>query len=191
MLVGDIDEGRDVLEPWLELGSAPIQMVEAIPYTFMQTLLDELQLPGRRSYWKSGYVAELTDEVIDAAASVAAEARSPLNIAEFVLWGGAVARVGTDETAFGERGGRFLYNAVSTWDDPTDDAVNLPWAGDFHEAMQPFATGSVYVNFLSDEGADRVRAAYGPDKFARLARIKAEYDPRNLFSLNQNIPPAR
>jgi FAD/FMN-containing dehydrogenase len=186
---GEVDEGREVLKPWLEFGPPPIQMVDAMPYTLMQTLLDELQPPGRRSYWKSGYLTELTDDAIEASASVAADARSRFNIAEFVLWGGAVARVGADDTAFGERGGRFLYNAVSTWENPADDETNIPWARAFHDAMQPFATGGVYVNFLSDEGADRVRAAYGPAKFARLATIKAEYDPTNLFSLNQNIPP--
>jgi FAD/FMN-containing dehydrogenase len=188
---GDLDEGRDVLRPWLELGPPPIHMVEPMPYPFMQTILDELQLPGRRSYWKSGYLTELTDEAITAGVSVAAESRSPFNIAEFVLWGGAVARVGVDDTAFGERDGRFLYSAVSTWENPAEDEQNIPWARTFHDAMQPFATGGVYVNFLSDEGADRVRAAYGDEKFARLAKIKAEYDPDNLFALNQNIPPAQ
>jgi FAD/FMN-containing dehydrogenase len=187
---GDLDEGLDVLKPWLELGPPPIQMVEPMPYPFMQTILDELQPPGRRSYWKSGYLTELTDDAITAGVSVAAEGRSPFNIAEFVLWGGAVARVDVDDTALGERDGRFLYNAVSTWENPADDELNIPWARAFHDAMHPFATGGVYVNFLSDEGADRVRAAYGDDKFARLAKIKAEYDSSNLFALNQNIPPA-
>jgi FAD/FMN-containing dehydrogenase len=187
---GDVDDGRDVLEPWLDFGPPPIQFVETMPYTVMQTLLDPLQPPGRRSYWKSGYLTELTDDAIDAGVSVAAEARSPFNIAELVLWGGAVARVGADDTAFGERGGRFLYNAVSTWENATDDHIHMPWARTFHDAMQPFASGGVYVNFLSDEGADRVRAAYGPAKFDRLAKIKAAYDPHNIFSLNQNIPPA-
>jgi FAD/FMN-containing dehydrogenase len=157
----------------------------------MQTILDELQPPGRRSYWKSGYLTELTDDAITAGVSVAAEARSPFNIAELVLWGGAVARIGVNDCAFGERDGRFLYNAVSTWENPAEDEQNIPWARAFHDAMQPFATGGVYVNFLSDEGADRVRAAYGDEKFARLAKIKAEYDPDNLFALNQNIPPAQ
>jgi FAD/FMN-containing dehydrogenase len=187
---GDIDEGRDVLEPWLDLGPPPIQFVDAMPYTSMQTLLDPLQPAGRRSYWKSGYLTELTDDAIEAGGAIAAEARSPFNLAEFVLWGGAVARVGSDDTAFGERGGRFLCNATSTWENPAEDATHIPWARGFHEAMQPFATGGVYVNFLSDEGPDRVRAAYGADTFARLTTIKAEYDPTNLFSLNQNIPPA-
>ena len=188
---GDVDAGREVLEPWLKFGPPPIQMVDAMPYTFVQMLLDELQPAGRRSYWKSGYLTELTDDAIDAGATVAAQAQSPFNIAEFVLWGGAVARVGADDTAFGERGGRFLYNAVSTWENADDDAMQLPWARAFHDAMQPFATGGVYVNFLSEEGADRVRAAYGAEKFARLQKIKSEYDPENLFALNQNIPPAQ
>jgi FAD/FMN-containing dehydrogenase len=108
----------------------------------------------------------------------------------FVLWGGAVARVDADATAFGQRYGRFLYNAVATWEDPTADATQVPWARAFHDAMQPSATGGVYVNFLSEEGHERVRAAYGEDKFARLTTIKAAYDPTNLFALNQNIPPA-
>jgi FAD/FMN-containing dehydrogenase len=187
---GDIDDGREVLRPWLELGPPPIQFVDAIPYTAMQTLLDDLQPPGRRGYWKSGYLTELTDDAIEAGVAIAAEARSPFNTAEFVLWGGAMARVDADATAFGQRDGRFLYNAVATWEDPTADAIHVPWARAFHDAMQPSATGGVYVNFLSEEGHERVRAAYGEDKLARLTKIKAAYDPTNLFALNQNIPPA-
>jgi FAD/FMN-containing dehydrogenase len=187
---GDVDEGREVVRPWLEYGPPSINVVDAMPYTAMQTLLDPLQPPGRRSYWKAGYITELTDEAITAATAIAAQTKSQFNTAEFVLWGGAVARRGADDTAFGERGGRFLYNAVSTWEDPADDDKNIPWARAFHDAMQPVATGGVYVNFLSDEGAERVHAAYGVQKFARLSNIKADYDPDNLFALNQNIPPA-
>ena len=104
---------------------------------------------------------------------------------------GAVARVGADDTAFGQRDGRFLFNAVSMWEDPSANDANVAWARAFHEALQPFATEGVYVNVLSDEGPERVAAAYGPEKFERLARIKAEYDPDNRFRLNQNIPPAK
>jgi FAD/FMN-containing dehydrogenase len=187
---GEIDDGRRILGPWLDFGSPPLQLVEPMPYPAMQTLLDVLQPAGRRTYWKSGYLHELTDDAIDAAVAVAAQARSPFSLAEFVLWGGAVARVATGDTAFSQRDGRFLYNASSIWENPADDDIHQPWAGAFHDAMQPFATGGVYVNFLSEEGPDRVRAAYGPATFDRLARIKAAYDPENLFVLNQNIPPA-
>jgi FAD/FMN-containing dehydrogenase len=186
---GDIDEGREVIRPWLDQ-APPILMVDALPYTFLQAVQDDMAPPGRHSYWKAGYLDELTDDAIAAAVGVAEQVPSPFSLAELVLWGGAVGRVGADETAFGQRDGRFLFNAVSMWEDPAAADANVAWARDFHDALQPFASGGVYVNFLSDEGPERIAAAYGPEKFARLARIKAEYDPENLFRLNQNIPPA-
>jgi FAD binding domain/Berberine and berberine like len=187
---GDIDEGREVIAPWLAL-DPPIQMVDALPYTFMQQLQDDLAPAGRHSYWKSGYLTELTDDAIAAAAAVAAKVPSPFSLAELVLWGdSAVGRVGADDTAFGQRDGRFLFNAISMWEDPAATEANVAWPREFFEAMQPFATDGVYVNFLSDEGDARVVEAYGAEKYARLARIKAEYDPENLFKLNQNIVPA-
>jgi FAD/FMN-containing dehydrogenase len=187
---GDIDEGRDVVRPWLDL-APPIQMVDAMPYTVMQALQDDLAPPGRHSYWKSGYLTELPDGAIAAAAEVASGVPSPFSLAEIVLWGGAVARVGADDTAFGQRDGRFLFNAISMWEDPAETEVNVAWPRAFYEAMQPYATEGVYVNFLSDEGDQRVVEAYGAEKYARLARIKAQYDPNNMFKLNQNILPAR
>jgi FAD/FMN-containing dehydrogenase len=187
---GDIDAGREVVKPWLEFGPPPIQMVDALPYTFLQSIQDPMAPPGRHSYWKSGYLTELTDDAISAAVSVASECPSPFSLAELVLWGGAVADVGDDDTAFGERHGRFLHNAVSMWEDPAAAEANVSWARAFHNAMEPFSTGGVYVNFLSEEGSERVQAAYGPEKFSRLSKVKAEYDPHNLFRLNQNIPPA-
>ena len=186
---GDLDQGRDVIRPWLDL-APPIQMVDVMPYVAMQSIQDEFALPGRQSYWKAGYLHELTDDAIAAAVDVAAQVPSPFSLAEIVLWGGAVARVAQGDTAFGQREGRFLVNAVSVWEDPAVTDANVAWARAFHDAMQPFATGGVYVNFLSEEGDERIRAAYGADKFARLAQIKARYDPENLFRLNQNIPPA-
>ncbi len=187
---GDPGEGRDVLRPWLDL-APPIQMIDAMPYTVMQSIQDELAPPGRQSYWKSGYLTELTDDAIAAAAGVAAHVPSPFSLAEIVLWGGAAARVAADETAFGQRDGRFLFNAISMWEQPDATDANISWARDFHDALQPFATGGVYVNFLSEEGDERIKAAYGAGKYARLAQLKARYDPGNLFRLNQNIPPAR
>lgn len=186
---GDLDEGRAVIRPWLDL-APPIQVVDAMPYTVMQSIQDDFAPPGRQSYWKAGYLTELTDDAIAAAVDVAAKVPSPFSLAEIVLWGGAIARVAADETAYGQRDGRFLFNAVSMWEDPAATDANVSWARAFHDAMQPFATGGAYVNFLSEEGDDRIRAAYGADKFARLAQIKAQYDPENLFRLNQNIPPA-
>jgi FAD/FMN-containing dehydrogenase len=186
---GDLDAGREVVQPWLDL-APPIQMVDAMPYTVMQTIQDALAPPGRHSYWKSGYLTELTDDAIAAAVEVAATVPSPFSLSELVLWGGAVSRVGPDDTAFGSRDGRFLFNTVSMWEDPAETERNVAWPRAMFEAMQPFAAGGVYVNFLSEEGDDRIVEAYGAEKYARLARIKAQYDPGNLFRLNQNIAPA-
>jgi urease accessory protein len=116
----------------------------------MQTLQDDLAPPGRHSYWKSGYLTDLPDEAITAAAEVASGVPSPFSLAEIVLWGGAAARVDDDDTAFGQRDGRFLFNAISMWEDPAETEVNVAWSRAFYEAMQPYATEGVYVNFLSD-----------------------------------------
>jgi len=186
---GDIDAGREVVKPWLEFGPPPIQMIDALPYTIMQSIQDEMAPPGRHSYWKSGYLTELTDDAIAAAVSVAAEVPSPFSLAELILWGGAVTDIGDDDTAFGQRHGRFLHNAVSMWEGPDNSGANVSWARSFNNALEPFSTGGVYVNFLSEEGSERVQAAYGRRTFARLGELKAEYDPHNLFRLNQNIPP--
>jgi FAD/FMN-containing dehydrogenase len=186
---GDVDEGRDVIKPWLDL-EPPIQMVEAMPYTIMNSIQDDLAPKGRQSYWKSGYLTELTDDAISAAAGVAGEVPSPFSLAELVLWGGAVAEVADDATAFGQRDGRFLFNAISMWEDAAATDANVAWPRNFFDAMEPYKTAGVYVNFLSEEGPERVKEAYGAEKFARLQALKDEYDPTNLFRYNQNIPPS-
>jgi len=186
---GDVDEGREVVKPWLDL-APPIQMVDGMPYTIMNSIQDDLAPKGRHSYWKSTYMTDLTDDAIAAAASVAAQVTSPFSLAEFVLFGGAAGRVPDDATAFGDRSGRFIFNAISMWEGAEGSDAHIAWPRDFFGAMEPYSTGGVYVNFLSEEGADRVKDAYGPEKFAKLAALKAEYDPTNLFRLNQNIPPA-
>ncbi len=179
---GDIDEGREVIKPWMDL-APPIQMVDALPYTFMQSIQDDLAPPGRHSYWKSGYLAELTDDAIAAAVDVAGRVPSPFSLAELVLWGGAVARVGTDDTAFGQRDGRFLFNAISMWEDPAVSDDNVAWARGFYEALQPFAAEGVYVNFLSEEGDERIVEAYGAEKYAAPGSDQSRVRPR------QPVPP--
>src|SRR5439155_15087276 len=104
--------------------------------------------------------------------------------------GGAVARVGEDDTAFGNRRAAYAYNVNTMWFDPSEDAQQEASNREFATALAPFATGGVYVNFLGNEGEARVRAAYGDAKYDRLARLKRRYDPDNLFRLNQNIAPA-
>ena len=104
--------------------------------------------------------------------------------------GGQVRRVGEDEMAFSHRDALCVLNIVTKWKDPRESEKHIKWTRDFEAAMRPYSTGGVYVNFLGEEGEDRVKAAYGPEKYARLVALKNKYDPTNFFRLNQNIKPA-
>jgi FAD/FMN-containing dehydrogenase len=115
--------------------------------------------------------------------------QSPLSAIHIHHLEGAVSRVSQDATAFGHRSARFVLNIVGTWPDPTESPAHVQWVRDTHAALTPHATGGVYVNFMADEGQDRVRAAYGPATYQRLVTLKRTYDPHNLFRLNQNITP--
>src|SRR5439155_23648224 len=107
--------------------------------------------------------------------------------------GGAVSRVGERDTAFGHRDARFDLVITSIWSDPTKDEANIAWTRGLWSAMEPFASGGVYVNYLGagrDEGAERIRAANDPEKYERLVRLKRKYDPENRFRMNQHTPPS-
>jgi len=104
-------------------------------------------------------------------------------------FGGAVARVSADETAFAQRDALFNLAVISRWADPSTAQTHIDWARESTDAMRPYASGGVYVNYLGAEGADRVRAAYGA-KYDKLVAVKRKYDPQNLFRVNQNIQPA-
>jgi hypothetical protein len=160
-----------------------------IPYVAMQSLLDPLWGPGAHSYFKAGWLGGLDDAAIDTLIRHRDTVTSPKSEIHIQHVGGAVARVPADATAFGERSAPFMLNVIaSTFTaDGYDDAVS--WAQGLYGAMSPALTGGTYVNFLSAEGDERVRAAYG-DKYDRLVALKDEYDPTNLFRLNQNIAPS-
>jgi hypothetical protein len=158
--------------------------------TAHQQILDPLNPPGNRVYWKSAVLEHLDDDALDTILEHAAATPSPLSAAIIEFYGGAANRVGAQETAYPHRAATFALNAVAAWTDPGQDEANIRWSRGLWEAMRPFSPGSVYVNFIGpDEGEDRVRAAYGPN-YDRLAQIKARYDPHNLFRINQNVKPA-
>jgi len=104
--------------------------------------------------------------------------------------GGAIGRVPEDATAFGQRDAQWNLHYLSLWDDPAETDRNIAYTREFSGSMKPWATGRAYLNFLGDEGLQRVEAAYGPEKFARLRALKDKWDPTNLFRHNQNIPPS-
>jgi hypothetical protein len=128
--------------------------------------------------------------VIDAIVACAATVTSPLSIVGIVPLGGAVARIGEHETAFGNRTAPFDIIVFSIWTDPAESERHMRWGRDFGAAMRPFSRG-VYVNEMGIEGEERVRAAYNPASYARLVALKDQYDPTNLFRMNQNIKPSR
>jgi FAD/FMN-containing dehydrogenase len=186
---GEIATGRRVLDPIRSYGDPVADAIGVEPYAEFQQAFDPLLEPGARNYWKSHNFTELTDEAIDTAIEYAADLPTDLSEIFFGQLGGAMTRVDRDATAFPHRDTRYAMNVHTRWEDPGMDEECVAWAREFHEAMAAHATGGVYVNFVSErEGQES--AAYG-ENYARLAALKAAYDPDNLFHVNQNVEPAR
>jgi FAD/FMN-containing dehydrogenase len=185
---GSIDEGEKVVRPLRRFGRPLLDLCAPKPFVEHQAMFDPSFPSGYWYYFRSCDVAELSDEVIDITADHAQRLRSPLTAFPIFQLGGAVARIGDDETVFsGRRAGHtFNINATTATADGFDD--EREWARTFWTALAPHHT-SVYVNFLMEEGEDRIRQAYGAAKYDRLKALKTKYDPTNLFRLNQNIRP--
>jgi hypothetical protein len=165
-------------------------MVQAMPYVAVQQLLDAPNPKGLQNYWTADFFAELPDDAVDTLVDRATKPVSPMTQIILVPGGGAVARVPEDATAFGQRTAPWNIHFLSMWPDPADTETNIAYTRDLASAMKPWTTGRAYLNFIGDEGAGRVEAAFGPEKFARLQALKRKWDPENLFRHNQNIPPA-
>jgi FAD/FMN-containing dehydrogenase len=187
---GDPAEGMKTLQPIRDLGDPVADLVGPMPYVQMQSLLDALWPKGTQAYMKAGYFRELDDHAIETMARFHQNATSPSSEIHIQHFGGAIARVAEDETAYGERQAPFVLNAIASTHEPAGLETHIDWAQRFYSEIEPSLTGAAYINFLSSEGEDRVRAAYGTEKFARLRALKDRYDPTNLFHLNQNIPPS-
>jgi FAD/FMN-containing dehydrogenase len=187
---GDPAEGEEVMRPLVEFGPPALAMVGPIPYAEgVQRLIEAGNPPGMQNYWQSDF-CDLPDEACAMLARYGNARPSPLSAAIVLPGGGAIARVDDDAMAFGQRSAPFNIHLLHMWADPAENAAQIAWIKEFGAAMKPWAFGGAYLNFIGDEGADRVREAFGEEKFARLQGIKAVYDPQNLFRLNQNIPPA-
>jgi FAD/FMN-containing dehydrogenase len=187
---GDLHEGERVLRPLREFGSPMVDAINAIPYAGMQGLFGPAFPWNNRNYWKSSYLRELPDAAVDAIVEQADRCPSPLSALVVEYYGGAVTRVAADATAFPHREANFNVLMVGQWRDAAEDALHVQWARDAWERITPWSSGAVYMNALSEgEGQQAVRAAYGAN-YPRLAALKAQFDPKNLFRLNQNIRPA-
>jgi FAD/FMN-containing dehydrogenase len=185
---GPLDAGERVLKPLRTYGAPIEDRIGQIAYVQAQSAGDSVFPRGQRYYWKAQFLKEITDAAIDTLLGAYATAPSVMSLAVLQQVGGAIARVPSTSTAYGNRDAAYDCFPISIWQHPAHDEANIRWARDFWAAMRPFSTGGVYVNNLGDEGEDRVRAAYG-ENYLRLVALKKKYDPRNIFRLNQNIKP--
>ena len=185
---GSVPDGEAAVLPLKAFGAPVLDLCGPKPFLDHQAMFDPSYPPGRWYYMRSCDVPELSDEVIDLTVEHSLRIRSPLTA--FPIWqlGGAVSRVDEDATPFSGRRGGFTFNITASTAGPEGFDEERRWVREFASALAPHSAG-VYVNFLMDEGEERVRQAYGPRKYERLRALKRRYDPDNVLRLNQNIPP--
>jgi len=186
---GPIEEGDEALRPLREFGPPAIEMVQPMPYVAVQQLIDPSYPAGMRNYWTGDFLSGLPDAAIEVMCRFHLSAPSPVTGTAVFPGGGASARVPDGTMAIGQRQAPFNIHITSLWPDAGQDDTNIAWTREFSAAMKPFTTGRVYVNFIGDEGEDRVVAAFGREGYARLQALKDRYDPDNLFRSSQNIKP--
>jgi len=185
---GDPKQGEPLVAPLRKFGTPVGEHVGVQPYIAWQQAFDPLLTAGARNYWKSHNFTTLQDGLFDAVVEYVGKLPSPQCEIFFGAIGGATTRLAVDSAAYAQRDAEFVMNFHGRWEDPVDDERCIRWARDFFNATAPFASGGVYVNFMTADETDRVRLAYGPN-YDRLAKVKRTYDPDNLFHLNQNIQP--
>jgi FAD/FMN-containing dehydrogenase len=186
---GNIDDGARITAPLLQFGDAVGSALGPTPYAGFQTAFDPLLAPGSRNYWKSHNFSALTDAAIDVVIAAAGCVPGPECEVFVAQLGAATTRVDPSATAYVGRDARYIMNVHGRWSDRRDDERVRAWARQAFRDASPYATGNGYVNFLTEDEAERVGASYG-DNYPRLQRAKRRFDPDNLFRMNLNIVPA-
>jgi FAD/FMN-containing dehydrogenase len=186
---GGIDAGQRAAAPVLQFGTPIGTALGLTPYAGFQTTFDPLLAPGSRNYWKSNNFSTLGDAALDIVIDAASRLPGPECEIFVAQLGGAMSRVHATATAFAGRDARYIMNLHGRWSDARDDETVRAWARRAFEAAAPHASGSGYVNFLTEDEAERVAASYGVNH-ARLQAVKRRFDPGNLFRMNLNIAPA-
>jgi FAD/FMN-containing dehydrogenase len=186
---GALADAERRVAPIKAFGTPVGDIVQRRSYTSQQSLLDATQPKGRRYYWKSEYLPALDGALITQAIEHAARCPSPHSVILLFPLRGSIGALGADHSAVGNRDAGVVLNIAASWEQAGDDAANIDWARAAWRDMRRFSTGGTYINFLTEEeGADRIRAAYGAN-YDRLVAVKTAWDPGNLFRCNQNIPP--
>ena len=189
---GPLAEGEKVLQPLRAFGPPLADHIGPMAYTALQSMLEAGFPAGLQNYWKSNFLQDLSDDAIAVMVDGFAQMPAPTSALAIEHISGAVSRVGEDATAFTHRQASYNLLIVGIWPDLANNDTNIRWVRQTWDAMQPFSSGAVYVNYLgqaADEGAERIKEAYGVTKYERLLALKKQYDPTNLFRLNQNINP--
>ena len=187
---GDPESGRPYLQRVLAMCCPESVNSKVVPFLDLQTMADSDFPHGRRYYTKSGYFSHLSDGTIDRLVEAVVTIPSPETQIELAYLGGAAARVGADETAFGDRSSPFILNLLANWSEPSSDADNIAWIRGVFNKVRPAMKPGVYINFMSGDEQDRVPEAYH-QRWDRIVAVKSHYDPNNFFRLNQNVPPRK
>jgi FAD/FMN-containing dehydrogenase len=187
--IGDLAEGEKVVAPVRKFGTPLVDTIAPTSYVELNKLFDTaFPYGGVQRYWKSSFLRELGDAVLEILVDRAGTMRSPMSLVGFFHVHGAATRVDPNATAFGPRADQWYYDVISQWNDPAEAATHIQWTRELWSAVEPFSSGEVYVNHLDAEEGTRIHAAYRHG-YDRLVALKNKYDPTNLFRLNQNIKP--
>jgi FAD/FMN-containing dehydrogenase len=186
---GPVEEGERAVAPLRRFGEPLVDLIRPTPYTSHQAMLDASVPHGLGYYWKSECLPPLGDALLATLAEHAWRVATPGSYTALFHLGGAVGREDPDSSAFEDRRATHAMTIDGVWSEPAASKACIEWVRGFWEAVRPYSTGRVYVNFLGDEGQDRVRTAYGSAKYERLRALKRKYDPTNFFRTNQNILP--
>ena len=186
---GSPERGEEVVRPLKEFGPPEVDLVQPMPYTVVQTLVDPANPPGRRNYWKAENMGELSDEAIDTLVEGAAKMPPPFSVILLEPKGRAISRVKEDEMAIGGRDAAHTVYAFAIWEDPAETDAQIGWVRGLIEAMGPYTIPGISLNFTMDQDESKVRSFFRGGKYERLVALKKKYDPDNLFRLNQNIKP--
>ncbi|MDQ4489493.1 FAD-binding oxidoreductase [Sinomonas sp. ASV486] len=188
MWIGAPQDAESALAPLRSLGRPAVDAFGPKPYTAFQKAQDRYWSPGAENYWKADYLTGLDDAAVGTLVEAGKSFSSPASDIKIVGFGGVLARTPEDFSAYGNRSAAALVNINTRWTASTPTVDHVGWTRDLWDQLHRLATG-VYVNFLGQEGANRVFEAYGAEKFRRLTALKATWDPENFFHVNQNIPP--
>jgi FAD/FMN-containing dehydrogenase len=186
VFAGPEEGARDIVAPLLALRPGA-ELVAEMPYAELQCSIDDP--PGYRNYWSAEHLWALPDEAVSAFCRVSEQLISPAPAQSALFAGGGAAGRASTDYPIPWRSAPWTVHPFALWADPADDDRVVGWTRELRSAVQPWATGAVYLNFIGDEGADRVRAGLGEANYERLAAIKQAWDPDNVFRRNHNIAP--